>query len=547
MAQVFPRICRPPVPCGVRKKMGDISSEDGPDPVGSGDTVFETLQAVSKADLMAETRRYLAAASVVLVAIFVVISFLQAYPLPAVRDDAVEYLALARNLASGNGFTMDGSIPAVYRPPLFSALLGGWFFLTGTSSVASAAIFQSLVHAAGVLAAFFLFLELTPSLAWATFAALFLAVNPLLVTRVVFVLQEPTLLLFTTLAAYLSVRMVKTPSTPRAALTGAAWGLCTLAKVVAGFIPFVLLAMHFLPGRLRREWKCREAAALLLCFVAIVAPWTARNYVYFHRFIPVNDEGAGVLAWAVSHARIQGEPTGEAYLKKIDSGGFSPDARKELMWKYIRDHPRYFLVNRIAKNVVHFAAPSRDWWIVTGRAAIGEHGHAYFVLAALFHVPLYLFFLLRIGQWLRGRASTALGFLVLLYWTYWAQHAILWGDPRYGLAVYPVLVSMVLPWTGTSGDERLGRTPAADKHRAGELPQQGGLLQDAASHADGADEPLGGRGVEPVERGDFDIGESRVPQRFRQAPADEGGLIRRYVPHPSPQDGYPALGVNLRV
>ena len=342
---------------------------------------------------------------------------------------------------------MDGSIPAVYRPPLFSALLGGWFFLTGTSSVASAAIFQSLVHAAGVLAAFFLFLELTPSFAWATFAALFLAVNPLLVTRVVFVLQEPTLLLFTTLAAYLSVRMVKTPSTPRAALTGAAWGLCTLAKVVAGFIPFVLLAMHFLPGRLRREWKCREAAALLLCFVAVVAPWTARNYVYFHRFIPVNDEGAGMLAWAVSHARIQGEPTGEAYLKKIDSGGFSPDARKELMWKYIRDHPRYFLVNRIAKNVVHFAAPSRDWWITTGRARLNEHGLLYWVLAVLFHAPLYLLFFLRGRQWCKGRASPALGFLVLLYLAYWAQYSLIYGDPRFGIPVYPVLVGIAITST----------------------------------------------------------------------------------------------------
>ena len=80
----------------------------------------------------------------------------------------------------------------MYLPPLFSSLLGGWFFLTGTSSVASATIFQSLVHAVGVLAAFLLLLELTPSLAWATGAALFLAMNPLLVTRLVFVLQEPT-------------------------------------------------------------------------------------------------------------------------------------------------------------------------------------------------------------------------------------------------------------------------------------------------------------------------------------------------------------------
>lgn len=170
---------------------------------------------------------------VFLAALLATLLFVLAYPLPLVHDDAVGYLELARNVAAGKGFTQDGLTPMVYRPPLFSVALGGWFFLTGSSSVASAAIFQSLVHALGVLAAFLLFLELTPSIVWATFAALFLAVNPLLVTRVVFVLQEPTILLFTILAAYLSVRLVKAPSAQRAALTGAAWGLCTLAKVVA--------------------------------------------------------------------------------------------------------------------------------------------------------------------------------------------------------------------------------------------------------------------------------------------------------------------------
>ncbi len=35
-----------------------------------------------------------------------------------------------------------------------------------------------------------------------------------------------------------------------------------------------------------------------------------------------------------------------------------------------------------------------------------------------------------------------LGFLALLYWAYWAEHAITWGDPRFGLAVYPLLAAI---------------------------------------------------------------------------------------------------------
>lgn len=370
--------------------------------------------------------------------------FVSWLPPPPVQFDATSYIALARNVAAGKGFTQDGVTPAMYLPPLFSSLLGGWFFLTGTSSVASATIFQSLVHAVGVIAGFLLFLEITPSLAWATGGALFLAMNPLLVTRLAFVLQEPAILLFTTLAAYLSVRMVKAPSAQRAALTGAAWGFCSLVKIVAWFVPFLLLAMRFLPGRLRWKLQGREAAVLLLSFATVVAPWTLRNYLHSHRFIPVNAQGEGMLEWAVSHAEIPGERPGLEYSAEVYRKRLPEGERKVLLWRYVLDHPRYFLLGRIGNNIVHFAAPSRDWWIATGRARLNEHGLRYWVLAVVFHVPLYLLLLLRSWHCWRGRASPAVGFLVLLYLAYWAQYSLIYGDPRFGIPVYPLLVGIAL-------------------------------------------------------------------------------------------------------
>jgi 4-amino-4-deoxy-L-arabinose transferase-like glycosyltransferase len=389
-------------------------------------------------------RRGIVVAAVSTLALAAALLFVSAYPLPEVQSDAAGYLELARNVAAGKGFTQDGVTPMVYRPPLFSVLLGGWFLLTGTSSVLSAAVFQSLEHAASVLVAFLLFLELAPSLALATGAALFLAVNPLLVTRVVFVLQEPTLLLFTTLAVLLSVRCIKAPSTVRSALAGAAWGLCTLAKVVGWFAPILLLAMGFLPGRLRRKWKGREAAVLLLCFSAVIAPWTIRNYVHFHRFILVNGQGEGMLKWNVSHAEIPGEPPGARIVEELDRQGITGEARTARYWRYVFDHPVYFLGYRTARNAVHFAAPPRDWWIARGHFLPGEHRTGFWILSALFHIPLYLLLLLRTGQWWKGRVSPDIGFLVLLYWAYWAEHTITWGDPRFGVAVYPVLVGIAI-------------------------------------------------------------------------------------------------------
>jgi 4-amino-4-deoxy-L-arabinose transferase-like glycosyltransferase len=397
-------------------------------------------------------RRVLSAAALMSLAAFLAaLLFALAYPLPAVENDAVGYLKIARNVAAGNGFTQDGVTPMLYRPPLFSSLLGGWFLLTGTSSPLSAAVFQSLEHAAAVAVAFLLFTEFTPSLAWASVAALFLALNPLLVTRVPFVLQEPTVLLFTTLATWLSVRLLRAPSKGRAALAGAAWGLCTLAKVVAWFAPFLLLAMRFLPGRLRRELRVPEAAVLLFFFASVVAPWTIRNYVHTGRFIPVNAQGTGMLEWNVSQAKVPGERPGAEFTAEVYRKGLPETERRRLLWGYVLDHPWHFFFQRVLRNAIYFGAPPRDWWIARGLMPPGEHRAVFWILSALFHIPFYVLLLLRTRDWWNGRTSLPYGFLVLLYWAYWAEHAVLWGDPRFGLGVYAVLIAFALP-TGAITD-----------------------------------------------------------------------------------------------
>ncbi len=392
------------------------------------------------------SRRGIVLVAVSILALAAGLLFTQAYPLPEVKNDSLDYLTLARSIAAGQGFSQDGVTPSVYRPPLFSALLGGWFFLTGTSSALSAAVFQSMVHAAGVFVAFLLFLEFTPSLALATGAALFLAVNPLLVTRVVFVLQEPTLLLLTTLAVLMSVRCIKVPSTARAALAGAMWGLCTLAKVVAGFAPFLMLAMRFLPGRLRWRWKGKEGTALMLCFVAVVAPWTIRNYVHFHRFIPVNGQGEGMLEWNVSHAEIPGERPGSEFAAEVYRKGLLEEERKALLWRYVIDHPAYFFGSRILRNAVRFVNPPRDWWWARGRYGPGESRPWFWGIYDMFHRFLFLCLLYRATQAMRGRDLCPARFAVFFACAYWGLHAVLWGEGRFALAIYPLLTAMPLPW-----------------------------------------------------------------------------------------------------
>lgn len=414
------------------------------------------------ADRPRDSRVAAVAALLFAVALGAALLFLFSYPLPDAKNDAVEYLALARSVAGGEGFSDDGgATPAVYRPPLFSILLGAWFRLTGTSSVLSAAVFQSLLHGLGVAAAFLLFLEILPSRAWASGAALVLAITPLLVTRVAFVLQEPTVLLFTVLAAWASARLVRAPSPGRAALAGAAWGICALAKVVCWFAPFLLLAMRFLPERLRWSWRRREAACLLIGFILVIAPWTARNYVHFHRFIPVNAQGKGMLEWNVEHATPPGAPPGDTVLAELDRKGVRGKERQDALWRYVRQNMRYFLVNRTWKNASVFIRPPRDWWWSRGLYGPGDPRPWYWTLHDYVHWFLYLALAFRTVQWARGRYDPSFGFLILFYWAYWMEHAVVLGASRFGLAVYPLLLAMIPPRSGpvtgrvADGDGRL--------------------------------------------------------------------------------------------
>ena len=57
-----------------------------------------------------------------------------------------------------------------------------------------------------------------------------------------------------------------------------------------------------------------------------------------------------------------------------------------------------------------------------------------------------------------GRLTPPRGFVVLFYWAYWMEHVLIWGDPRFGLAVYPILVAVALP---SAADARDSATRAA--------------------------------------------------------------------------------------
>jgi hypothetical protein len=214
--------------------------------------------------------------------------------------------------------------------------------------------------------------------------------------------------------------------------------------------------------------KGLDAALAVISFLMVLAPWTARNYLQFQRFIPVNDQAAGVLEWNVRQsdapadegmgwARLliaqlktkdpaNGELAGEKLLAELDRTGVSNKERWSRLWNYILSHKKYFFVQRV-RNAIFFAAPGVDWWIQSGRLKTGEAQRSapFLLFALLFHGIFYLFFFWRFTLLARGKLDLPMIFLVLFFALYWGTYALLWGEIRFSVPVYPVLV-LFAPW-----------------------------------------------------------------------------------------------------
>jgi hypothetical protein len=101
------------------------------------------------------------------------------------------------------------------------------------------------------------------------------------------------------------------------------------------------------------------------------------------------------------------------------------------------------------------------------RPAAHEHDGEYWLLFGVCYLPFYLALLRRTCSSSETRCDRQ-AFLVLLLLSYWAQHALLWGDTRYNLALYPVLVAMALPIDKLETSRLLKKVQVQGARRSGE-------------------------------------------------------------------------------
>src|SRR6516165_8160994 len=250
--------------------------------------------------------------------------------------------------------------PTAYEAPLLIWVLIGLFLLFGVSKLALAVMtaFNVLMGTAIVYYSIRVARALFASEVIALMVGIIMALHPVFVFSVA-TYHAVNFYIPLLLIAFDLTLSTRRPTYALSVLVGLLAGIAALLRteylVLIGAIILGSLITH-------RQWKMTAVAAFAAC--VLIAPWTARNYMVLHRFIPVSTE-----VWEVLFVGYNPEANGDGK-SVVDSGAYERllgpelsavpldrnyeiavnDVYRKAVIEYMKSHPlRSFVVLPIYK------------------------------------------------------------------------------------------------------------------------------------------------------------------------------------------------------
>jgi 4-amino-4-deoxy-L-arabinose transferase-like glycosyltransferase len=249
---------------------------------------------------------------------------------PRFASDPEAYLLQGETIARGHGYVnplvdienvtrrakhepLKAASPASFYPPGYSVFAAGVIWLVWHTPipdpdlVRAIGYVQAILGTLTVLLAFEIARKVFDSRVAIVTAAI-VALYPNFVTTTA-TLQLETFFIFLTLATFIVLLPVATRERPRLrrlVAGGAMVGIVALVRPTIALLLVALLAVRMF-ARLPRRETLRSLGIVALVMVAAVAPWTIRNQLRLHAFVPIstgigptvcvsrNDEATGAL------------------------------------------------------------------------------------------------------------------------------------------------------------------------------------------------------------------------------------------------------------
>ncbi|MCS7265359.1 MAG: hypothetical protein NZ805_11055 [Armatimonadetes bacterium] len=231
---------------------------------------------------------------------------------------------------------------------------------------------------------------------------------------------------------------------------GALWGMAALTRSIA--LPIALLTSFWL--LLKTNW--RQAGVLSAVFVAVLVPWTVRNYLVFNSFVPIQLSAGHDFYLAFGPSGNEPKVLGhwnwgsDVSRPKIPEG-LSPVERDKWLqkqaWEQIKADPMEAVINRIPRKLINLLSP------FYGTASLPNK-----VLTTFFYIALISLAVPSLVRSWRSENRSERNFveLVLLVALFTIVfHAIFYGVVRYRYPIDALLLVAVGQSALRWGKERL--------------------------------------------------------------------------------------------
>jgi 4-amino-4-deoxy-L-arabinose transferase-like glycosyltransferase len=394
--------------------------------------------------------------------------------------DEFAYQQIAENIAAGRGLFQTNNpffprqILYAWQAPLYPLALGGLYKILG-AHILAAKFFGVVVGTATVYVVYDLTRRVfrAPLRAQAVDecaarrialgAGLLVAIYPGFLTLAHLLLSEGLFILFVLLAFDFIARALAERAKRRWAWFGAAavaWGLATLTRgLTLYFLPLLALWLGWVLWRAdgrRSVWRNAIAPAFvfILIALAVIAPYTARNYARFHQFVLLETKG-GVNLWLGNSPYTPYEfirnvwkvGVREPMLQDLPTDEVARDrAAMALALQYMRAEPLAVLARVPAKfadfwgmerNLVDVAEATRagGGWNSIFKSAADVYGALAYMFVALCGLAGFIY--ARADKWKILFGGFSAYFLAL--------HLIIFGDGRFHLPLMP-LFAMYAAW-----------------------------------------------------------------------------------------------------
>ena len=357
-----------------------------------------------------------------------------------------ESVHIATSLASGQGFSNPfgrATGPTAWLGPVYPFVLSRFFVLFGIqtrTAIFFALLFNCLVSALTAIPVF-LIGRYTFGLRVAKWSAWMWALLPYTIYWGLRSVWDTALstFLFTSLF-WLTLNLAESSTLRKWLLYGLTWGVAGLTNTAE--LAFLPLAGAWICYQQFRRGKpyFRNAAAGALIFFATMSPWMARNYLVFHKFIPVRGnfgvefhlgntpDARGMWQVWLHPSQNPGE------LRKYQQMGEVAYAHSKLQetLQFVHEHPRHFAFLTFAHFIYYWSE--------------APHSEAYpgiYELKFFFSLAASVLGMLGLALALRRRLPGAMLYFFLLL-SYPTVYYITFPHPRYRHPIEPELLILVV-------------------------------------------------------------------------------------------------------